>query len=263
MTKLLFPLFLVSHFLLAQTGEPVASKVYKWSDLEVVKRTKGEARPILEGTTPHFKLFKVHATTVNPKSRMRDSEYTQENEELLIIKEGVLTVTVEGKTKELKPGGIALIMSGDKRSVVNNTDKPVTYYVFQLNSVAPLDIERGKTAGGSLLLNWDETEFKGHDKGGRRNFFDRPTSMSKRFEMHVTTLTGNWMSHPAHRHPAAEILLLFNSQEGEADSQAKETIDGVWHDSKVGDIIFLNSNVPHGLQNTSKGSCTYFAFQFE
>ena len=99
MTKLLFLLFPVSHFLLAQTAEPVVSKVYKWSDLEVVKRTKGDVRPILEGTTPHFKLFKVHATTVNPKSRMRDSEYTQENEELLIIKEGVLTVTVEGKTK--------------------------------------------------------------------------------------------------------------------------------------------------------------------
>jgi len=263
MVKLLLPLLFVSRVILAQTLEPVASKVYQWSALEVKQRPKGEFRSILEGTTPHFKLFKVHATTVNPKSRMRDTEYTQENEELIIVKEGVLTVTVEGKTKDLKPRGIALLMSGDKRSLINNSDQPVTYYVFQLNSVEPLDIERGKKAGGSLLLNWDETEFKGHDKGGRRNFFDRPTSMSKLFEMHVTTLSGNWMSHPAHRHPAAEILLLVNSQEGEADSQAKETIDGVWHESKVGDIIFLNSNVPHGIQNTSKGSCTYFAFQFE
>jgi (S)-ureidoglycine aminohydrolase len=263
MTKLLLLLLLVGQLVFAQTTAPIVSKVYRWSDLQVVKRPKGEARPILEGITPHFKLFKVHATTINPHSRMRDSEYTQENEELIIVKEGVMTVTVEGKTKELKPGGIALIMSGDKRSLVNNTDKSATYYVFQLNSIAPLDIERGNAAGGSLLLNWDETEFKGHDKGGRRNFFDRPTSMCNRFEMHVTTLTGNWMSHPAHRHPAAEILLLVNSQAGEADSQAQETIDGVWQDSKVGDIIFLNSNISHGLRNTSKGSCTYFAFQFE
>ena len=226
MKKLLFALFFISQLVFSQATDPIVSKVYKWSDAQVIKRPKGEARPILEGTTPHFKLFKVHATTVNPKSRMRDSEYTQENEELLIVKEGVLTVTVEGKTKELKPGGIALIMSGDKRSVVNTTDTPVTYYVFQLNSVAPLDIERGKTAGGSLLLNWDETEFKGHDKGGRRNFFDRPTSMSKRFEMHVTTLTGNWMSHPAHRHPAAEILLLVNSQEGKPTARPKKLLMG-------------------------------------
>lgn len=103
MLKLLLPLFLISHLVFTQTTEPIVSKVYKWSDAQVIKRTKGETRPILEGTTPHFKLFKVHATTVNPKSRMRDSEYTQENEELLIIKEGVLTVTVEGKIKELKP----------------------------------------------------------------------------------------------------------------------------------------------------------------
>lgn len=170
MTKLLLPLFLISHLVFAQTTSRAVSKVYKWSDLEVVKRPKGEARPILEGTTPHFKLFKVHATTVNPKSRMRDSEYTQENEELLIIKEGVLTVTVEGKTKELKPGGIALLMSGDKRSVVNNTDTPVTYYVFQLNSVAPLDIERGKTAGGSLLSIWTKPSSKATTKAEEETF---------------------------------------------------------------------------------------------
>ena len=88
-------------------------------------------------------------------------------------------------------------------------------------------------------------------------------SSAEYVEEDVTFVADGLTIHGTYRHPAAEILLLVNSQEGEADSQAKETIDGVWHDSKVGDIIFLNSNVPHGLQNTSKGSCTYFAFQFE
>ena len=86
----------------------VESKVYNWNDLKVIKRPQGEARPILEGTTPDFKFFKVHASTLLPKSRMKKEAYTQENEELIIVKEGELTVTIEGKTKVLKAGGVYL-----------------------------------------------------------------------------------------------------------------------------------------------------------
>jgi (S)-ureidoglycine aminohydrolase len=114
-----------------------------------------------------------------------------------------------------------------------------------------------------LMINWDEVPFKAHDKGGRKDFFNRPTSMTKRFEMHTTTLNEGLMSHPAHTHKAAEIIFLVNSQNDEATSQAQETIDGTWHDAKVGDIIFLQSNSLHGIRNSGKGTCTYFAFQFE
>lgn len=259
---LLALLFFVQSIVFSQ-GNLLESKVYRWDDLEVAKRPQGEARQILEGTTPHFKLCKVHASTLLPKSRMRPEAYRQENEELIIVKEGELTVTIEGKTKVLKAGGLALIMSGDMRENVNMSDKNTTYYVFQFNSVEPVDTERGKNAGGSLLLNWDEVPFKAHDKGGRKDFFNRPTSMSKRFEMHTTTLKEGLMSHDAHQHKPAEIIFLINSQADEKDSKAQETINGVWHDSKVGDIMFLQSNDLHGIKNVGKGTCTYFAFQFE
>lgn len=154
-------------------------------------------------------------------------------------------------------------MSGDVRETVNLSDKNTTYYVFQYNSNEPVDIERGKKAGGSLMLNWDETTFKPHDKGGRRDFYNRATSMSKRFEMHTTTLNEGLMSHDAHQHKATEVILLVNSQNNEKESQAQEIINGVWHDSKVGDVVFLQSNDWHGLKNVGKGTCTYFAFQFE
>jgi (S)-ureidoglycine aminohydrolase len=261
--KKLILLFTMIQGLAYSQGKSIESKVYTWDDLKVIKRPQGEARPILEGTTPHFKLCKVHASTLLPKSRMRPEAYRQENEELIIVKEGELTVTIEGKTKVLKAGGIALIMSGDLRETENVSDANTTYYVFQYNSTEPVDIERGKKAGGSLMFNWDEIAFKPHDKGGRRDFFNRPTSMSKCFEMHVTTLNEGLMSHDAHQHKPAEIIFLIDSQNDEKNSKAQETINGIWHDSKVGDIVFLQSNDLHGLRNVSKGTCTYFAFQFE
>ncbi len=261
--KRLILLFCLFQSLAFSQSKPMESKVYYWNDLTAVKRPQGEARQILEGTTPDFNLFKVHASTLLPKGRMKKEAYTQENEELIIVKEGELTVTIEGKTKVLKAGGMALIMSNDLRETENRSDGNTTYYVFQFNSVLPVDLERGKKAGGSLMLNWDEVAFKPHDKGGRKDFFNRPTSMNKRLEMHTTTLNAGLMSHPAHTHKAAEIIFLVNSQKDEATSQAQETIDGNWYDAKVGDIIFLQSNSLHGIRNTGTGTCTYFAFQFE
>ena len=262
MKKLFVLLIFIQSYSYAQ-NKPVESKVYAWKDLVVNKRPQGESRPILDGTTPDFKLCKVHASTLLPKSRMRKEAYFQENEELIIVKEGELTVTIAGKTKVLKAGGIALIMANDIRETENKSDINTTYYVFQFNSVEPVDVERGKKAGGSLMLNWDEVAFKSHDKGGKKDFFNRPTSMTKRFEMHTTTLNEGIMSHPPHTHKAAEIIFLINSQSNEATSQAQESIAGNWQDAKVGDIIFLQSNSLHGIKNTGKGTCTYFAFQFE
>ncbi|WP_332368303.1 hypothetical protein [Spirosoma telluris] len=47
------------------------------------------------------------------------------------------------------------------------------------------------------------------------------------------------------------------------DKSSQESINGKLYSATVGDLIFLESNVPHALQNTSQGSCMYFAFQFE
>lgn len=262
MKKIVAWLMFVQLYAHAQE-KPMESKVYYWNDLTAIKRPQGEARQVLEGTTPDFKLCKIHASTLLPKSRMKQEAYSQENEELIIVKEGELTVTIEGKTKVLKANGMALIMSNDVRETENKSDANTTYYVFQFNSVSPVDIERGKKSGGSLMLNWDEVAFKPHEKGGRKDFFNRPTSMARRFEMHTTTLNAGLMSHPAHTHKAAEIIFLVNSQKDEATSQAQETIDSNWQEAKVGDIIFLQSNSLHGIRNTGKGTCTYFAFQFE
>lgn len=235
--------------------QPIVSNVYAWNDLAVTKTANAEQRQILEGTTPAFKHLKVHATTLNAHQKPHPS-HRHDDEELIIVKEGELTVTIEGKTETLEAGSIALIMPGDEHGFENKGDSKASYYVMRYESVEPVDIERGKKAGGSQMVHWKDVAFNPHDKGGRRNFIDRPTAHSKRFEMHVTTLNGKFMSHPPHTHKAAEILIL-------TENKAEETIDGQWYKSDIGDVVFLQSNVPHALKNDSQKSCTYFAFQFE
>ncbi len=164
-------------------------------------------------------------------------------------------MTIAGKTGTLETGSIALIMPHDEHSFENQSDQPVTYYVMRYEATRP-EAERGAKVGGSFVKHWKELEYKPNDKGGRRNVFDATTAQSERFEMHVTTLNEGLMSHPPHTHQAAEILLLV-------EGQAEESIAGKWIPAEVGDIIFLQSQVPHAIRNTGKGACTYFAFQFE
>ncbi|QIP14881.1 cupin domain-containing protein [Spirosoma aureum] len=254
--KPLFSLFfLFSAATIPVLTQSVDSGVYVWATSPISKKTTSKQRTLLEGTTTDFKHMKIHATTL-PAHQAPHPAHKHDDEELIIIKEGKLTVTIEGKTKTLGAGSVALMMPGDEHGFENKGDTPVTYYVMRYESKEPKDLERGKKAGGSFWVDWDEVAFKQHDKGGIRRMFDRATAMTKRFEMHVTTLNQGLWSHPPHTHRAAEILLM-------TDNSAQESIDGKLFSATKGDLIFLESNVPHAIQNTSQGSCTYFAFQFE
>ncbi|MVM31356.1 cupin domain-containing protein [Spirosoma sp. HMF4905] len=248
-----FTLFsLITRLLIAQSIE---SKTYVWAEAPVTKQANSEQRTLLEGSTTDFSHLKVHATTLLPHQAPHPA-HKHDEEELIIIKEGKLTVTIEGKTKTLGVGSIALMMPGDEHGFENKEDTPATYYVMRYASKEPKDLERGRKAGGSFWIDWNDVPFQPHDKGGIRRMFDRPTAMTKRFEMHVTTLNQGLWSHPPHTHRAAEILLMV-------DKTANESINGKLYSATAGDLIYLESNVPHALQNTSQGSCMYFAFQFE
>jgi (S)-ureidoglycine aminohydrolase len=244
-------LVLASSNVIAQQV-PIRADVYRWDSAPVVKKGTSQQRTLLEGTTPAFHHVKVHATTV-AAGQAAHPGHQHNDEELIIVKEGQLTVTIAGKVVTLEKGSIALIMPGDEHALSNGGKEPVTYYIMRYETEKP---QPERSASGSLVKHWHELDYKTHDKGGRRNVFDRATPHSERFEMHITTLNEGLMSHPPHTHKAAEILLLL-------EGQAEESIEGKWIPAGVGDVIFLQSQVPHAIRNTGKGAATYFAFQFE
>ena len=118
------------------------------------------------------------------------------------------------------------------------------------------DVKRGNAAGGSLIKDWAKINFKPHDKGGIRNFFERPTAMCKRMEMHATTLNPGLKSHDPHTHRAAEIVLMIK---GNTQMQ----IGQKFYKGKAGAVYFLGSNILHGIKNEGTTPAVYFAFQFE
>jgi len=177
-------------------------------------------------------------------------------EEIVFVKEGKLEITLNKEKKVMGPGSVALIMPGDEPGIVNVGKSQATYYKIKYKSKKPLDAERGKNAGGSVLLDWDSIQFQPHDKGGIRRFFDRKSAMSERIEMHATTLNPGIKSHEPHTHVPAEIVIMM-------DGTTEMEIGGKTYKGKTGDIYFLGSNIPHAIRNTGDKSCMYLAFQWE
>ena len=129
----------------------------------------------------------------------------------MIIKEGEVQVKVNTRTETLGKNSVIVIMPGDK-AFVKSLSPSSTYYTMIYKSKGNMDVRRARKSGGSTLINFEDLDFKEHDKGGIRNFFHRSTAMCPYYEMHVTTLKSGIKSHEPHTHYATEVVLVISGQ---------------------------------------------------
>ncbi len=236
-------------------AEKIDSKVYPFPKLKAGKTKSVEQQTVMNGETTHMENFEITAATLEP-GRYQRTKIQNDAEEIVVVKEGRLKVALNNKTKELGQGSVVLILPGDELKMENADNDAVTYYAIQYKSKKPIDSERGKTAGGSMTIDWNDLKFTPHDKGGVRRYFDRKSAMSDRIEMHVTTLNPNIKSHEPHTHNPAEIIIMM-------DGNTEMEIGNKHFRGEPGDIYFLGSEIPHAIRNTGNNPCMYMAFQWE
>ena len=244
-----------SIILPAQQKDSLPPRVYHWSDLATKREETRVVRHAMEGSTTALSHFEVHSTTLEPGKPPHPPHVHQDIEELIIVKEGQVKITIGGTSKILGPGSIAFAMPGDEHGIENTGTVQATYYILKYKSKLTMNMERAKQHGGSFMLDWNELVFKKTDKGGRRDFFNRSTSQLEKFEMHTTALNPGFDSHAPHTHKEEEIILLLRGN-------VEMYIAGNLHKASPGDIIFLSSGVSHALKNTGSEQCEYFAFQW-
>jgi len=255
MKKIFLLLFIIiSLTTVGQKNDSLLSGVYYWNKLETVKEDTRIRRQVLEGKTFALSYFEIHTSTVEPGKASHLPHVHDDQEELMIVKEGQVKITIAGKSKILGPGSIAFAMPGDEHGIENAGNTQATYYILKYKGKLP-NIERGKQAGGSFMLDWNELKTNNTGKGYRRDFFNRATSQLKQFEMHTTALNADSVSHAPHTHVQEEIILILRGN-------VEMYIDGKLHKGAAGDLYFISANVPHALKNIGKEQCEYFAFQW-
>lgn len=228
-------------------------KVFRLNELQKMEDESRVFRQIMKNEqTTFMEKLSIHHSTLKPGHKLRPSHAQEIDEELIIIQDGILTVTINNETKELGKGSVLLIMPNDNQMMNNLGKSDVSYYVLIYKSKTP---RKSQEVAKSQMVDWNSITFKPHDKGGRRDFFDRPTAMFNRVEMHVTTLNEGLNSHPPHKHIAEEMILMV-------DGNARMQIGENFYEGSKGDLFFLPSNQLHNLTNIGKSSTTYFAFQF-
>jgi quercetin dioxygenase-like cupin family protein len=236
--------------------QPVNTGVYTWSDLAVKAGDNRESRKILEGTSAHLDYLEIHATTQFKGAKPSTAHANDDIEECIIVKEGKLKVTIEGRSTVLGAGGVILLMPRQMHAIENVGDDNLTYYVMRYRSKKKTDLERARSAGGTLTLNADSLKFIASNRGGSRPYFDRATAMCERFEMHVTRLDKIGESHVPHAHTETEIILIISGE-------TEMTINGNEYKGSAGDLYFMESQLLHGIRNAKDAPCSYFAFKWK
>jgi len=239
---------------IAQKNDSILSGVYYWNKLEPIKEDTRVRRQVLEGKTFALEYFEIHASTLEPGKAPHPPHTHADQEELMIVKEGQVKIMIAGQRKILGPGSIAFAIPGDEHGIENAGNTTATYYILKYKGRSP-NIERGKQADGSFMLDWNELKTSNTGRGYRRDFFNRATSQLKQFEMHTTALNADSVSHAPHTHVQEEIVLILRGN-------VEMFIDGKFYKGAAGDLYFLSANVPHALKNIGKGQCEYFAFQW-
>jgi len=102
----------------------------------------------------------------------------------------------------------------------------------------------------SALWDWESLTASATGVGQVRHVVRAPTATLDELEIHVTTLNPGQTSHPPHKHPNEELVILASGKL-EASSNGKTRVLG------PGSIIFNASNQLHGVRNVGDVPATY------
>lgn len=244
-----------ASMLIAQKTDSLPPRVYHWDSLVTTIEESRARKQIMDGSTTSLANFEVHASSLQPGQAPHPPHTHADQEELIIVKEGQVKITINGKSNTLGPGSVAYAIPTEEHGIVNVGKTQATYYIFKYKSRLPMDLARAQQNGGSFMINWDTVTVKKTDKGQRREFFNKPTSQMVKIEMHTTALNEGLDSHAPHQHKEEEVILLIK---GNVIMHVGDKTLPV----APGDIVFLPSMILHNLVNTGKGQCEYFAFQW-
>jgi quercetin dioxygenase-like cupin family protein len=139
---------------------------------------------------------------------------------------------------------------------ITRRDILVAGFAAALTSSALLAAGPSPPRLGPAVFEWSALTAKKTDVGALREVVRAPTATLDELEMHVTTLNPGLASHPPHRHPNEELVIVDLGQ-------VEVLSGGSWKKAGPGSIIFNASNSLHALKNVGAGPATYHVINWK
>jgi quercetin dioxygenase-like cupin family protein len=115
----------------SESKQPLSSNAYRFEDLEARKSGTIALRQILKGETHTGYLLDLHESEL-PAGQTPHAPHRHVHEEMLLVREGLMEVTIAGRATRLGPGSVTYISSNQEHGYRNVGSTPATYFVLAL-----------------------------------------------------------------------------------------------------------------------------------
>jgi quercetin dioxygenase-like cupin family protein len=102
---------------------------FDWNEIPVRHEEVRSVREFFNAPTATLEELAVHVTTLKPGDTSH-APHKHFNEELVIVKEGVVEAYVQGEYQRLGPGSVIFNASNELHAIRNVGDEPATYHVI-------------------------------------------------------------------------------------------------------------------------------------
>ena len=118
----------------ARTAPPVmGSSIFDWNTIAAKPTKVGAVRKFFQAPTATLDELECHVTTLNP-GESPHAPHKHPDEEIIVIKEGMVESLVNGETRRVGPGSVIFQAANQMHAIRNVGETPATYYVFKWNS---------------------------------------------------------------------------------------------------------------------------------
>lgn len=113
----------------SKPAEKLSSAVYDWEKLVPTPNAKGARRDVFDGPTTTLDKLHCHITTLNPGENSGEPRLHLQ-EEVIIVKEGLVEMHIDGKTQTAGPGSVFYLAARATTRLRNAGTTPATYIVI-------------------------------------------------------------------------------------------------------------------------------------
>ena len=112
-------------------SKALPSAFFDYEELPVKTSGDNKSRAFFNGKTHTGFSVEMHETEL-PAGGAPHPPHHHEHEELIVIREGILEVTIAGKSRRLGPGSVAFAASNEEHGVKNAGDTRARYWIIAL-----------------------------------------------------------------------------------------------------------------------------------
>jgi mannose-6-phosphate isomerase-like protein (cupin superfamily) len=113
----------------ASASEKLPSTIFDWEKMHVETTTNGVRRPLFDAPTATVDKIHCHITTLNPGANSGEPRRHLQ-EEVIVIKEGTIEATVDGRTQVVGPGSVIFFAANAVTRLRNVGKQAATYTVI-------------------------------------------------------------------------------------------------------------------------------------